>query len=162
MLFIFLAHLVACLWWSIGRMGLPGADVGADDHSTSWILRMEARDRTQLLARNATEGAFLAILADDDAGDAAALAEAMRGSDGGALEAWHADGAQALGQASTSRRCTARRPAEDAVDRPRHAAREVVRHDRHHLRRARLHDLRGQHDRGAPGGLTHHGRATSR
>ena len=104
-LFIFLAHLVACLWWSIGRMGLPGADVGTDDHSTSWILRMEARDRTQLLARNATaEGAFLAILADDDAGDAAALAEAMRGSDGGALEAWHADGAQALipGQYLTS------------------------------------------------------------
>lgn len=49
-LFIFLAHLVACTWWGIGRAGLPGVDFGVDAHSRSWILRLEERDATQLLA----------------------------------------------------------------------------------------------------------------
>ena len=79
-LFIF-AHLVAPL--VVDRPdSLPGADVGTTTIDVV-DLRMEARDRTQLLARNATaEGAFLAILADDDAGDAALAG--VRGSDGGA------------------------------------------------------------------------------
>jgi hypothetical protein len=52
LIFIYIAHIVACLWWLIGRAGLPGVDVGVDAHSETWILRMEARDEILLLARN--------------------------------------------------------------------------------------------------------------
>ena len=48
-LFVFIAHLVACTWWAIGRVGLQGWD---DEHSSSWISRMELRHSnlgTQLL-----------------------------------------------------------------------------------------------------------------
>ena len=108
-LFLFLAHLVACLWWAIGRMGLPGVDAGVDGHSTAWILRMEARDGTLLLARNETAEALFVALLDDGTNvgvggnDAADLASAIR-TDDGHLEPWHAPRAQTLipGQYLTS------------------------------------------------------------
>lgn len=38
LLFVFSAHLVACAWWAIGRLGAD-LEWGTDGHSTSWIIR---------------------------------------------------------------------------------------------------------------------------
>ena len=47
-LFVFIAHIVACCWWAIGRLGLP-QNLGTDRHSRSWILRMEEQGTVQLI-----------------------------------------------------------------------------------------------------------------
>ena len=52
-LFIFIAHIVACIWWAIGRMGLPDTVAFHDDYSRSWILRMEERDSAVLIVPGA-------------------------------------------------------------------------------------------------------------
>lgn len=56
-LFLFTAHLVACTWWGIGRLGLPsdqgGLEIGVDDHSTSWILRAQQGTSSSLWPHNA-------------------------------------------------------------------------------------------------------------